>query len=168
MRSEKTTWMSLRRVWRRSNDLGRADRVDAGNRDNPIVSAFIEKYGHRPRLLDLFSGAGGAAMGYHRAGSDNMPYSVVLYMYGKIQRFTLLRLWQNPQGSNQEWGTNKFALSSMRSKTSGNRKTQQLGKERKPSTLERWHTFRAKWLSFNSCPIRQPLPFNGRCQGESI
>src|SRR4249920_2873900 len=24
----------------------------------------------RPRLLDLFSGAGGAAMGYHRAGFD--------------------------------------------------------------------------------------------------
>jgi len=26
--------------------------------------------GRRPRLLDLFSGAGGAAMGYHRAGFD--------------------------------------------------------------------------------------------------
>ena len=26
--------------------------------------------GQRPRLLDLFSGAGGAAMGYHRAGFD--------------------------------------------------------------------------------------------------
>ena len=25
---------------------------------------------HRPRLLDLFCGAGGAAMGYHRAGFD--------------------------------------------------------------------------------------------------
>ncbi len=24
----------------------------------------------RPRLLDLFCGAGGAAMGYHRAGFD--------------------------------------------------------------------------------------------------
>jgi DNA (cytosine-5)-methyltransferase 1 len=24
----------------------------------------------RPRILDLFSGAGGAAMGYHRAGFD--------------------------------------------------------------------------------------------------
>ena len=26
--------------------------------------------GHKPRLLDLFCGAGGAAMGYHRAGFD--------------------------------------------------------------------------------------------------
>jgi site-specific DNA-cytosine methylase len=27
----------------------------------------------RPRLLDLFCGAGGAAMGYHRAGFDAIP-----------------------------------------------------------------------------------------------
>ena len=26
----------------------------------------------RPRLLDLFCGAGGAAMGYHRAGFDGL------------------------------------------------------------------------------------------------
>ncbi|WP_326678634.1 DNA methylase [Streptomyces sp. NBC_01237] len=32
----------------------------------PIRSVF----GHRPRLLDLFSCAGGAAMGYHRAGFE--------------------------------------------------------------------------------------------------
>lgn len=30
----------------------------------------LEKAGSRPRLLDLFCGAGGAAMGYHRAGWD--------------------------------------------------------------------------------------------------
>jgi DNA (cytosine-5)-methyltransferase 1 len=28
------------------------------------------RYGQRPRLLDLFCGAGGAAVGYHRAGFD--------------------------------------------------------------------------------------------------
>lgn len=38
----------------------------------------------RPRLLDLFCGAGGAAMGYYRAGSDSpflqiQPLSSILY-----------------------------------------------------------------------------------------
>lgn len=32
---------------------------------------------HRPRLLDLFSGAGGASMGYHRAGFDVVGVDVV-------------------------------------------------------------------------------------------
>jgi DNA (cytosine-5)-methyltransferase 1 len=41
-----------------------------GDRDNAVVLAYIEKHGRRPRLLDLFSGAGGAAVGYHRAGFD--------------------------------------------------------------------------------------------------
>ena len=44
------------------------DWADTGNIDNPIVLAFIEKYGHRPRLLDLFSGAGGATRGLQQAG----------------------------------------------------------------------------------------------------
>ncbi|MFC8641608.1 DNA methylase [[Kitasatospora] papulosa] len=33
--------------------------------------------GHRPRLLDLFSCAGGAAMGYHRAGFDVTGVDIV-------------------------------------------------------------------------------------------
>jgi DNA (cytosine-5)-methyltransferase 1 len=35
-----------------------------------IGSLFAEGTHRRPRLLDLFCGAGGAAMGYHRAGFD--------------------------------------------------------------------------------------------------
>jgi len=35
----------------------------------------------RPRLLDLFSGAGGAAMGYHRAGFDVVGVDIAPY-YG--------------------------------------------------------------------------------------
>ena len=48
------------------------DWADTGNRDNPVVLAFIEKHGRRPRLLDLFSGAGGASMGYYHAGFDEI------------------------------------------------------------------------------------------------
>ena len=40
---------------------------DRGNLDN---SAAFSALGRRPRLLDLFSGAGGAAVGYHRAGFE--------------------------------------------------------------------------------------------------
>src|SRR5262249_43670921 len=35
-----------------------------------LPGARIGGHAMRPRLLDLFSGAGGAAMGYHRAGFD--------------------------------------------------------------------------------------------------
>lgn len=36
----------------------------------PVMLDTRALIGHRPRLLDLFCGAGGAAMGYHRAGFD--------------------------------------------------------------------------------------------------
>ncbi len=54
-----------------------------------------------PRLLDLFCGAGGAAMGYHRAGFDVDVYqtdypsrwmqSGDLFLNGKLE---LLDQWQ--------------------------------------------------------------------------
>jgi hypothetical protein len=122
----------------------------------------------KPRLLDLFCGAGGAGMGYYRAGFDNMPYVMVEYIYGKIRRNSLCGLWQNPQGANQKWSTDKSTMSSVRSQTSCGSETRQLGKKGITSTLERWNSFRTKWLSFNSCPVNQPLPFNGRYQGEGI
>src|SRR6516162_8264231 len=46
----------------------RHDRVRAGELGAPRAGA--EGTMTRPRLLDLFCGAGGAAMGYHRAGFD--------------------------------------------------------------------------------------------------
>lgn len=45
--------------------VGHARRVQASVASNDDVSATA-----RPLLLDLFCGAGGAAMGYHRAGFD--------------------------------------------------------------------------------------------------
>lgn len=40
------------------------------HREFPVTSSLNGQNGGRPRLLDLFSGAGGAAMGYARAGFD--------------------------------------------------------------------------------------------------
>lgn len=37
---------------------------------DPVTASTPPTPGRRPRLLDLFCGAGGAAMGYHRAGFD--------------------------------------------------------------------------------------------------
>lgn len=36
----------------------------------PPAAEFTEKYGRKPRLLDLFCCAGGAGMGYHEAGFE--------------------------------------------------------------------------------------------------
>jgi hypothetical protein len=114
---------------------------------------------NKPRLLDLFCGAGGI---------DIMPYAMVRYIHGKMRRIILFRLWQSSQGSNSEWGTNKSALPPMRSQTPSVSETEQLEEKGITSTLERWYSLRTKRLSLYCCSPRQPIPFNGRWQGESI
>jgi DNA (cytosine-5)-methyltransferase 1 len=51
-----------------SPDVHNAHWVDKQAR--PVFAGEVDAYVTKPRLLDLFCGAGGAAMGYHRAGFD--------------------------------------------------------------------------------------------------
>jgi DNA (cytosine-5)-methyltransferase 1 len=51
-----------------SADVHNAHWVDKQAR--PVFAGEVDAYVTKPRLLDLFCGAGGAAMGYHRAGFD--------------------------------------------------------------------------------------------------
>ena len=112
----------------------------------------------KPKLLDLFCGA----------GVDIQPYAMVEYIYAKIRRIALPRLWKGSQGSNEERDSHKPSVPSLRGKASGYSETEQLGKPRASSSMAWWHPYRIKWLSFDSSPVRQPLSYDGRWQGASI
>ena len=127
------------------------------------------------KLLDLFCGAGGAGMGYHRSGFevvgvgvDNKPYGMVECLYAKIRTVRLFGLWEDAQGSGSQWGTHKPPLSSLRSQASGNFKARELGEPRGTSALAGRDSHRRQWLSFNRRPARQPVPINGRQEGEDL
>jgi DNA (cytosine-5)-methyltransferase 1 len=51
-----------------SADVHNAHWVDKQSR--PVFAGEVDAHVTKPRILDLFCGAGGAAMGYHRAGFE--------------------------------------------------------------------------------------------------
>lgn len=78
----------------------------------------------KPRLLDLFCGAGGAARGYQMAGFyvvgvDNRPQCGIMFAHGFAQESLdrLRRLWQGTLGSAAEWQTTERTLSPLRRNT---------------------------------------------------
>lgn len=128
-----------------------------------------------PRLLDLFCGAGGAAMGYHRAGFarivgvDIKPLPAVeCSHHAEIRKPSLPGLRQGPSRSGARWEANQRAVPSVRRSPSCSLKAGILGQPRGASSLEGRHPHRGEWLPLRSGSARQPVSANGRCSRQGL
>lgn len=105
----------------------------------------------RPRLLDLFCGAGGAAMGYYRAAFqvivlDIQPQAVVECLYGKIRRQVMRRLRKGSPCPDTPWQATQPTMPSLRCQAPREHSTRQLGKQGGASALEGRDSCRRQWL----------------------
>lgn len=126
----------------------------------------------KPRLLDLFCGAGGAAMGYHRAGFEvvgvDIKPHVVECLHAEIRRTTLFGLRQGPRCAVARRAADKPSLSPVRCQASCCEQAAELGQPRKAPTVEGWKPCDGRWVSAGGDTSRQPVLANGGRTGAGV
>jgi hypothetical protein len=123
----------------------------------------------RPRLLDLFCGAGGAAMGYHRAGFDVVGVDIrpqqsgIMSAHGLPQtdRSNLCRLRQDALGCAAK-GRRVRAVSEVCSESLAAHSPGDASVTRGSSSLARRRPYGAQRIPFGGSAARQPIPTDGR------